>query len=100
MAKRGGQNKRSASRLFILGCMIMFFAVICVNMYSQVETYYNLKAEEKELLSQIDDEKKENLELSASKDCYTSDAYIEKVAREQLGLIMPDEIEFVNTADS
>ena len=58
MAKRGGQNKRSASRLFILGCMIMFFAVICVNMYSQVETYYNLKAEEKELLSQIDDEKR------------------------------------------
>lgn len=78
--------------------MIVFLCAVGFNLYSQAKTIYELKQEAVAINSQIDDEKKKNLELSVNQDYYTSDAYIEKVAREQLGLIKPDEIEFVNKA--
>ena len=76
--------------------MIVFVCAICVNLYSQAHTIYELKQEEIALNAQIEDEKKKNLELNVNQDYYTSDAYIEKVAREQLGLVKPGEIEFIN----
>ena len=97
MAKE--KSEKSFSRYFVFVFIAAFFVIVCINVYSQSQTLYALKEEEEELKEQIAEEEEKNSELSLNKEYYTSDAYIEKVARERLGLIMPDEIEFVNTAE-
>ncbi len=92
------KKEKSFSNILVLCFMLIFVCAICFNLYSQARTIYNLKQEEIALNAQIDDEKKKNLELNVNQDYYTSDAYIEKVAREQLGLVKPGEIEFINKA--
>ena len=48
--------------------------------------------------SQIEEEQKKNAEYIREKEYYNSDAYVEKIARQQLGLVMPNEILYVNNA--
>ncbi len=90
------KKEKSFSNILVLCFMLVFVCVICFNLYSQARTIYELKQEEIALNTEIEDEKKKNLELNVNQDYYTSDAYIEKVAREQLGLVKPGEIEFIN----
>ena len=92
------KKEKSLLNMLVFCFMVIFMVVICTNIYSQTKLIYNLKQEETTLTSQIDDEKKKNLQLNVNQDYYTSDAYIEKVAREQLGLVKPGEIEFINKA--
>ena len=92
------KKEKSFLNVFVFCFMVLFMVVICINLYSQTRVIYNLKQEETTLASQIEDEKKKNLQLNVNQDYYTSDAYIEKVAREQLGLVKPGEIEFINKA--
>lgn len=100
---RGKRRKRSKkSKSFtglIVTCFLVFFiAVVFINLYSQAKTLYQLKNNEHMISEQIDKEKKKNLELKSNSDYYKSDAYIESVARDKLGLVMPGEIVFINKA--
>lgn len=90
------KKEKSFSNILVLCFMIVFVCAICANLYSQARTIYELKQEEIALNSELESEKQKNLELNVNQDYYTSDAYIEKVAREQLGLVKPGEIEFIN----
>ena len=84
----------------IISCFLIFFVVVvCVSLYSQAKTLYRLKNEESMITSQLESEKKRNLEITSSAEYYKSDAYIESVAREKLGLVMPGEIVFINKAE-
>jgi len=81
----------------MVSCFLVFFmAVVCVSLYSQAKNLYHLKNEEHTIAEQIDSEKKKSVELKSNADYYKSDAYIESVAREKLGLVMPGEIVFIN----
>jgi cell division protein FtsB len=96
--KRKGKKSRSLTGL-IVTCFLMFFVtVIFVNLYFQAKTLYELKNDEHQIAMQINSEKKKNLELKSNADYYKSDAYIENVARDKLGLVKPGEIVFVNKA--
>lgn len=55
---------------------------------------YNDKIEE--INSQITAEKEHSKELAQKDELYSSDDYIEKVARDELGLVMADEKVFVD----
>lgn len=44
----------------------------------------------------IEEEELKNEQLNITKDSISSDKYIEEVAREKLGLVLPSEIIFVN----
>ena len=99
MSKRNQKKKRkSVSKIIVASFMALFVCVICVNFYSQAKTIYVLQQEEAHLNDQIE-EKKKNLELSVNQDYYSSDAYIEKMATEKLGLVKPGEIEFINKSE-
>jgi cell division protein FtsB len=50
-------------------------------------------------LADLAQEKKTYENLLAEMAFYESDAYLEQLAREQLGLIKPDEMVFINIAD-
>jgi Septum formation initiator. len=76
--------------------MLIFTMAVCANLFAQSRKLYALKGEKTEILQKIDEAQTENDQLKNQQDYYTSDVYIEKVAREQLGLIMPDEMVFKN----
>lgn len=53
---------------------------------------YQLRQEAKALQQHIDQLQKDNRQLSQKLDYYKSDQYIEKVAREELGLVRPGDV--------
>ena len=63
-----------------------------VTIGGKAEEGYQLRQEAKALQQHIDQLQKDNRQLSQKLDYYRSDQYIEKVAREDLGLMRPGEI--------
>ena len=86
---------KSPTRLVVGLFMTVFLAVACFNVVSQVNTYRKLKQDEARILADIQNEKDKAEELKIQKEYLSSSEYIEEVARNQLGLIKPDEILFV-----
>ncbi len=62
----------------------------------QIHKYTVLLNEEAKYTKLIEDEQKKAESLVKDKDYYESDAYVEKIAREQLGFIHSDETLFFN----
>lgn len=56
---------------------------------------YEMRQEAKTLERRIDDLRKENRQLGQELEYYKSDDYIEKVAREELGLVRPGDVSIV-----
>ncbi len=46
--------------------------------------------------AQIQEEQEKELELKDRKEYYNSDSYIEQIAKEQLGMIKPNEVLYIN----
>lgn len=62
---------------------------------SQQIVYGSLKAEKESLQAQIEVERANREVLMKRIDALSSDEYIEKIAREQLGLVKPGEVPYV-----
>lgn len=90
------KNKKSLTSTMVGIFMFVFIVVVSINFISQVNIYSDLKSEERVLQKSIDEQKQMALDLAGKKEYFSSDAYIEKIAREQLGLIKSNEILFVN----
>lgn len=101
MAVKGKRiNKRKSGINYIAGAFMLVFAVIvCVNVGIQLNRYSALKETEAQITMEIEDEQLRSVELKAQQEYYMSDDYIESVARNQLGLIKPDERVFINKSD-
>ena len=99
-AANTGRKKRPFDRTIILFFMVLFFAAVSVGIGSKLKLYGQYKQEAEDILSQIEEEQKKNAEYIKEKEYYNSDAYVEKVARQQLGLVMPNEILYVNNANN
>ena len=100
MASEKKIRKKSYSGRAIILFLVGFMAVVGISVYSQMDKYNALKADEAEILESIEEEKERSVALKAEQEYYTSDAYIEGIARQQLGLIMPDERVFINRAEN
>ncbi len=96
-AKKEKKQKSKTSK-FVFVFMLVFTTVIGINFYNQMKGYAKLKQEESQIEQMIEEEREKGIELANKKEYYKSDAYIEKIAREQLGLIKPDEVLFINKA--
>ena len=96
-AKTKKQNSFTSIMVFCF--MLIFITAVCANLFAQSRNLCALKEEKVVLAQKIDDANIENNQLKNQQDYYTSDVYIEKIAREQLGLIMPDEMVFKNRAE-
>ena len=93
-------KQKSFSRTITRIVLVLFSVVISVNIFIQYSSYRKLKTQEAQLLVQVDEQKQKALELDSKKEYYTSDAYIEDVARSQLGLTKPNEKVFINRAQN
>ena len=99
MAKKKHKKKKSFTRTIVFAFMVFFVMVMAASVYNQNQTLNALKKEETVILQQIEKEKEKQLELQSRQNYYESDEYIEKVAREQLGLVKSGELVFINNAE-
>lgn len=87
-------RRHKRSMLLISMTMVMLVAVVSVNglrLYNRNQDYI---AQEAELKNQIAGERGRFKELDELKEYVGTDAYIENVAKEKLGLVFQDEILF------
>ena len=90
------RKEKSFTSIMVVCFMLIFITAVCANLVAQSRNLRALKEEETILAQKIDAATSENIQLKNQQEYYTSDVYIEKIAREQLGLIMPDEMVFKN----
>lgn len=98
MTKADNKTKKkikSSSTTKFVGVILTVFSVFVVaNLVIQLNTYAQLKSEKEALETRIAEENKKKEDYNNQMEYYSTDEYIEKIAREQLGLVMPDEIVF------
>ena len=94
MAKEKKKSKRALSGKVMAVVLTVFSVFVAVNLIWQLNTYAQLKVDKEKLEAEITEENKKKQEYTNQMEYYTTDEYIEKIAREQLGLVMPDEIVF------
>ena len=99
MSKKKGKKEKSFASTIVVSFMFIFAVVVAVSIYTQNKLLNELKQEEASIVQEIDKQKNEKLTLEGKQDYYKSDEYIEKVAREQFGLVKSDEIVFVNKSE-
>ena len=92
------KKRRPFDKTVVLFFMILFFIAVSIGIGTQLNLYGQYKKEAEAVLIQIQEEQEKNAEYIREKEYYNSDAYIEKVARQQLGLVMPNEVLYVNNA--
>ncbi len=90
------ETHRSNASWVVVLFMLVFLPAVGFHVWNQSRVLKELKAEEATLQAQLSEEQARSIELEKQQEYYTSDSYIEKVAREQLGLVKPDEVVFKN----
>lgn len=93
--KRTKRNRRIDFIAFVI-CMVLFAVTLSVGIFRQYQGYLQLKQEQIQVLAEIEQEKEKKAQYESNKEYYQSDAYIEKVAREQLGLLKSNEVLYIN----
>lgn len=100
MEKRKKVKKsRKPGSLFLRAFLLVFVCTVLVGVGKQAIRYQELQQEILSLSAQIAEEEEKKLEYNARKEYYTSDVYIEQVAREQLGMVKPNEILYINRSE-
>ena len=94
MQKRRIRKKLTVNKVIAL-IFLCAVAVILIKQQSNIN-YYNNKISN--LKTQIAAQEELLEELKKKSAIYSSDYYIEKVAREELGLVMPDEKVFIDAS--
>jgi len=89
------KKMKTPHNLLMIIFMVIFAFAIVFSISSNLNTYKELKSEESLLQESIAAENEKTQKLYEEKEYYTSDDYIEVVARNQLGLIKPNEIVFI-----
>ena len=80
--------------------MIVFLGASSCCVIRQATEYKALKEEEGRLEQKIKQAKKEASSYEKNKNYFNSDAYIEQVARAQLGLVKPSEILYLERVEN
>lgn len=88
------KRKKSRFGLFILLILSIYFAY---EMIGQQKLLYSKSLEIKKIESKVKEEEKVNDELKKEQKTMNSDEYVEKVAREKLGMVKEGERVFVDT---
>jgi len=88
-------NKRKTSKLglFVIIGFFVYFAYVFID---QQKVLYAKEIEMNSIQMKIEEETKLNKELKKQKEMLGSDEYVEKIAREKLGMVKPGERIFVD----
>ena len=87
------KNIKKLCTTFLITFALMYACFVIVKQEMQFVEY---KKEIDTYARLIEEEELKNEQLNITKDGISSDKYIEEVAREKLGLVLPSEIIFVN----
>lgn len=87
------KKQRNTFGIFILLAIFLYLSYIFVN---QQRLLYAKNLELNKIENKIGEEEKLNEELSIEKEMIQSDEYIERVAREKLGMVKKDERIFMD----
>lgn len=82
------------SILSISGVVVILAIVLSVGSISLQKKNRDYKAQEEELLNQLEDEKVRAEEVDELEEYVGTDEYVEDVAKDKLGLVYPNEILF------
>jgi cell division protein FtsL len=94
-------NKKKKKPIRIRYIIILLLTVnIVYTLTAQYITIRKSRAQEAQIKTQIEEAKEENERLKEELERMQSDEYMEKLAREKLGLIKPGEIPFVDVGDN
>lgn len=98
MKTKETNKKRKGSGMWILTVFLVATVGIATgtSVMSQYKQIRELRDRQKQVQNAIDEEIDRSVELENQQAYYESDVYIEEIAREQLGLIRPDEILIIN----
>ncbi len=94
MRKSRFRRKLTVNKVIAL-VFLCAVAVILVKQQANIN-YYNNQISN--LQSKIKEEEQLSEELQKKSTIYSSDYYVEKVARDELGLVMPDEKVFIDAS--
>lgn len=97
--KKKNKKSRKLSSLFLRAFLFVFVATVSVGIGTQFIRYQEVQEELAVVTAEIEKEQKRQLEFETRKEYYTSDSYIEQVAREQLGMVKPNEILYINRSE-
>lgn len=83
-------------KVFVRVFLSVFIFAVGVGVVSQAKAFDQIKQERLSIASQIKEEQQKQIEYEKRKEYYNSDSYIEQIAREQLGMIKPNEVLYIN----
>lgn len=95
--KKSQKPSRKKSKTAKIFWAVVFLYVGYIFVQQQVRLH-DLRVEEKQVAAEIKQAQSENEDLAHTKDIMESDEYIEKIARQKLGFVKPDEQVFVDTS--
>lgn len=101
MAKKDGKKSGALrlSSIFLRGFLLLFVGAVAVAVGNQATRYQRLQEEQAAIQSEIEAEQARKIEFEQQQKYYNSDAYIEQMARDNLGMIKPNEILYINRSE-
>ena len=97
--KKNNMNFKKFSWHFLRVFVLVFVVTVAVSIVRQAARYQEVKDETASVAAQVKEEKEKQQEFEARREYYTSDAYIEQIAREQLGMVKSNEILYINRGE-
>lgn len=97
--KKKNKKSKKISGLFLRVFVLVFVVAAAVGIGRQAARYREVKDETASVAAQVKEEKEKQQEFEARREYYTSDAYIEQIAREQLGMVKSNEILYINRGE-
>ena len=97
--KKRNRKSRKASSVFVCLFLLVFVVSISVGIGKQAIRYQEVQQELAVVLAEMEVENEKKLSFDSRKAYYNSDSYIEQVAREQLGMVKPNEIIYINRSE-
>ena len=97
--RKKNKKTKKISGLFLRVFVLVFVVAVAVGIGRQAARYQEVKDETASVAAQVKEEKEKQPEFEARREYYTSDAYIEQIAREQLGMVKSNEILYINRGE-
>ena len=97
--RKKNKKTKKISGLFLRVFVLVFVVAVAVGIGGQAARYQEVKDETASVAAQVKEEKEKQQEFEARREYYTSDAYIEQIAREQLGMVKSNEILYINRGE-
>ena len=97
--RKKNKKTKKISGLFLRVFVLVFVVAVAVGIGRQAARYQEVKDETASVAAQVKEEKEKQQECEARREYYTSDAYIEQIAREQLGMVKSNEILYINRGE-